>query len=168
MLEQDVPPRIYFGYFGSSNTVLKSGLERDELEKTSKIIAFEIEEAGVWDIWPKIVIKAACDYADSYKSKEWQPYAAAVAAAELKAILQKLEIPDEIGSSTGRRICPSSMYNYAYKLADSANTFPNANVDRASSNANNLSNSTNHVFQGSTVYGGIHHYNDQFTGKRPN
>ena len=100
-LDRDVTPSIHFGYFGSSNSVLKSGLERDRLAKTDKIIAFEMEGAGVWDFCSTIVIKAACDYADSHKNKKWQTYAAAVAAAGLKAFLQELEFPDAEASPKG-------------------------------------------------------------------
>lgn len=85
---------MHFGIFGSSNRVMKSGLYRDKLAKDKKIIAFEMEGSGVWDVYPTIIIKAACDYADGYKTKKWQPYAAAVAAAGLKAFLQELEYCD--------------------------------------------------------------------------
>ena len=95
-----VTPSIHFGYIGSSNTVLKSARDRDELAKT-KIIAFEMEAAGVWDICQTVVIKAVCDYADSHKNKQWQGYAAAVAAAGLKAFLRELEFPEEVVSSGG-------------------------------------------------------------------
>jgi hypothetical protein len=40
---------------------------------------------------PVGVIRGVCDYGDEHKNKEWQPYAAAMAAAYAKAIL--LEIP---------------------------------------------------------------------------
>jgi nucleoside phosphorylase len=46
-----------------------------------------MESAGVWDIFPCVVIKGACDYADSHKAKAWQRYAAATAAACMKAFL---------------------------------------------------------------------------------
>ncbi|KAL2128280.1 hypothetical protein VTI74DRAFT_9392 [Chaetomium olivicolor] len=46
-----------------------------------------MEGAGVWDIFPCVVIKGACDYADSHKTKAWQRYAAATAAACMKAFL---------------------------------------------------------------------------------
>lgn len=31
-----------------------------------------MEGAGKWDILLTILVKSACDYADSYKSKVWQ------------------------------------------------------------------------------------------------
>jgi hypothetical protein len=54
-----------------------------------KVIAFEMEGAGAWDYLPTVVIKSVCDYADSHKNKEWQGYAAATAAACVKALLEE-------------------------------------------------------------------------------
>jgi nucleoside phosphorylase len=82
-------PEIHFGYFASGDKVMKSGEDRDELAASEDVIGFEMEGAGVWDNFPGcVVIKAVCDYADSHKNKSWQNYAAAVAAACLKAFLQ--------------------------------------------------------------------------------
>ena len=94
-LSDGSPPRIFFGRFGCANTVMKSGLDRDCIAEKDELIAFEMEGSGVWDSFPTIVIKSACDYADSHKSKEWQPYAAATAAAGLKALLEKWEVIDD-------------------------------------------------------------------------
>ena len=92
---ESVPsPRIHFGCYGSANTVLKSGSDRDELAKEHHLIAFEMEGAGIWDTFPTIIVKSACDYADSHKNKQWQEYAAATAATAMKALLETLELPD--------------------------------------------------------------------------
>jgi nucleoside phosphorylase len=90
----DFTPSIHLGRFGSANTVMKSGLDRDRIATADEIIAFEMEGAGVWEQHPTVVIKAACDYADSHKNKEWQDYAAAMAAACLKVFLREWFIPD--------------------------------------------------------------------------
>ncbi|KAL3462601.1 hypothetical protein BJX64DRAFT_288291 [Aspergillus heterothallicus] len=82
-------PRIHFGMVGSGDTVMKSGLHRDRTAAQHGIIAFEMEAAGVWDTLPCLVIKGVCDYADSHKNKDWQNYAAASAAACLKAVLDE-------------------------------------------------------------------------------
>ncbi|KAG6979501.1 hypothetical protein FocnCong_v010031 [Fusarium oxysporum f. sp. conglutinans] len=85
----DVPlrPAIHFGLIASGDTVMQSGEDRDRLASTEDVIAFEMEGAGVWDSFPCIIIKGGCDYADSHKSKVWQRYAAATAAACAKAFL---------------------------------------------------------------------------------
>ncbi|KAG7402588.1 Nephrocystin-3 [Fusarium oxysporum f. sp. rapae] len=80
-------PAIHFGLMASGDSVMKSGENRDKIADAGDSIAFEMEGAGVWDNFPCIVIKGACDYADSHKSKVWQRYAAATAAACTKAFL---------------------------------------------------------------------------------
>ncbi|KAF5268790.1 hypothetical protein FOXYS1_307 [Fusarium oxysporum] len=80
-------PAIHFGLMASGDSVMKSGEDWDREVEARDIVAFEMEGAGVWDILPCIVIKGACDYADSHKSKVWQRYAAATAAACMKAFL---------------------------------------------------------------------------------
>ncbi|KAH7191295.1 hypothetical protein DER44DRAFT_678162 [Fusarium oxysporum] len=46
----------------------------------------EMETAGTMNRIPVGVIRGVCDYADEHKNKEWQPYAAAMAASYAKAI----------------------------------------------------------------------------------
>ncbi|KAJ5938120.1 hypothetical protein N7454_004462 [Penicillium verhagenii] len=81
-------PLVHFGLIASGETVLKSGIKRDAIADEAKVIAFEMEGAGVWDSIPCVVIKGVCDYADSHKNKIWQDYAAMTAAASAKAFLQ--------------------------------------------------------------------------------
>ncbi|KAF5572479.1 kinesin light chain [Fusarium pseudoanthophilum] len=85
----DIPPKpaVHFGLMASADTVMKSAEDRDRIASTEDVIAFEMEGAGVWDSFPCIIIKGGCDYADSHKSKVWQRYAAATAAACAKALL---------------------------------------------------------------------------------
>lgn len=85
---EDWLPVIHFGSYASGDTVMKSSEHRDQIAEREQVIAFEMEGAGVWEIFPCIIIKAACDYADSHKSKQWQDYAAVTAAACLKACLE--------------------------------------------------------------------------------
>ncbi|KAK5449977.1 hypothetical protein LTS15_008550 [Exophiala xenobiotica] len=88
---------VHFGVMGSGDSVMKSGQRRDRLAKDFGIIAFEMEGAGVWDHFSSIVVKGVCDYADSHKNKKWQMYAAATAAAGMKAFLKQwaLEANDQ-------------------------------------------------------------------------
>ncbi|KAM0257685.1 hypothetical protein ACHAQJ_004250 [Trichoderma viride] len=81
-------PAIHFGLMASGDTVMKFGEERDKLAQRDQVLGFEMEGAGVWDNFSSVmVIKGACDYADSHKTKVWQNYAAATAAACTKALL---------------------------------------------------------------------------------
>lgn len=87
-LGQDNPqPVVHFGLIASGDTVVMSCKDRDAMARQEGIIAFEMEGSGVWDSFPCVVIKGACDYADSHKTKVWQRYAAATAAACMKAFL---------------------------------------------------------------------------------
>jgi nucleoside phosphorylase len=80
-------PQIHYGLIASGNQVMKHGLTRDRLRKDLNVLCFEMEAAGLMDIFPCLVIRGICDYADSHKSKIWQGYAAAVAAAYAKELL---------------------------------------------------------------------------------
>jgi nucleoside phosphorylase len=82
-------PRVHFGFVGSKDTVMKSGHHRDLTAAQHNLIAFEMEAYGIWDNLPCLVIKGVCDYADSHKNKHWQHYAAATAAACMKAVLEE-------------------------------------------------------------------------------
>jgi nucleoside phosphorylase len=83
-----VQPAVHFGLIASGDKVMKSGEERDDIAERDGVIGFEMESAGIWDVFPSIVIKGACDYSDSHKTKMWQRYAAATAAACTKAFLE--------------------------------------------------------------------------------
>lgn len=81
-------PAIHIGRIASGDTVMKSGKDRDSIAKEDGVIAFEMEGAGVWDEVPCVVVKGVCDYADCHKNKRWQDFAAATAAAAMKALLE--------------------------------------------------------------------------------
>ena len=75
-------PMIHYGGIASGNQVIKCGQTRDRLaQQLGGNICFEMEAAGLMDNFPCLVIRGISDYADSHKNKEWQKYAAAVAAA---------------------------------------------------------------------------------------
>jgi hypothetical protein len=74
------------------------------------ILCFEMEAAGLMDNFPCLVIRGISDYADSYKRDEWQRYAAAVAAAYAKELLQTIpetatENSDLATDRAGTRTC---------------------------------------------------------------
>jgi nucleoside phosphorylase len=74
-------PQIHYGLIASGNQVMKDAQTRDRLAQKSSILCFEMEAAGMMNQLPCLVIRGICDYADSHKNKEWQGYAAVVAAA---------------------------------------------------------------------------------------
>ncbi|KAL6814484.1 hypothetical protein J3E69DRAFT_375895 [Trichoderma sp. SZMC 28015] len=90
-------PILHFGLVATGDTVMRSGKDRDSIAARDKVIAFEMEGAGVWEIFPAaLVIKGVCDYADSHKNKTWQAYAAATAAAASKAFLEHWSITTDL------------------------------------------------------------------------
>jgi nucleoside phosphorylase len=83
----DLTPTIHYGTIGSSNTVVKDGVTREQLKNDLGLLCVEMEAAGLMDDFQCLVIRGICDYADSHKNKRWQPYAAATAAAYAKELL---------------------------------------------------------------------------------
>ena len=80
-------PRIHHGVILSGNQVIKDAQTRDDLARTHNALCVEMEAAGLKDDFPCLVIRGICDYADSHKTKKWQPYASAAAAAFAKELL---------------------------------------------------------------------------------
>ncbi|CAG7920995.1 unnamed protein product [Penicillium olsonii] len=78
---RDDQPQVHYGLIGSSDLVIKHGLTRDKMAHDLGIICLETEAAGLMNDFPCIVIRGICNYADSHKKKEWQPYAAVTVAA---------------------------------------------------------------------------------------
>ncbi|KAL5591167.1 hypothetical protein FOBRF1_014724 [Fusarium oxysporum] len=83
-------PKIHYGGIASSNQVMKDAVTRDRLAQELDIICFEMEAAGLMDVLPCLPIRGICDYSDSHKAKDWQKYAAAVAAAYATEFLEAL------------------------------------------------------------------------------
>ena len=74
--------KVHYGTIASGNQVIKDGVTRDMLSsELGGVLCFEMEAAGLMNDFPCLVIRGICDYADSHKNDQWQPYAAASAAA---------------------------------------------------------------------------------------
>lgn len=85
--EDEDNPAIHYGLIASANQLMKNALHRDSLAAEKDVLCFEMEAAGLMNHFPCLVIRGICDYSDSHKSKEWQGYAAMVAAAFAKDLL---------------------------------------------------------------------------------
>src|SRR5262249_29848999 len=98
---------VHFGTIASGNQVIKDGTTRDRLSsELGGVLCFEMEAAGLINIFPCLVIRGICDYADSHKNKRWQPYAAATAAVCAKEILSV--IPEvEVAKTSPSQQCDS-------------------------------------------------------------
>ncbi|MCY1138142.1 hypothetical protein OWR29_09050 [Actinoplanes sp. Pm04-4] len=88
----DHAPKVHFGAVGSADVLLKSGSLRDELAARHRVLAFEMETAGVaagvanrgvnW-----FVVRGIVDYCDEYKNDVWHQYGSLVAAGGVRALL---------------------------------------------------------------------------------
>ncbi|CAI7620936.1 unnamed protein product [Penicillium pancosmium] len=83
-------PMIHYGLIASSNSLMKDAHARDKLATEKDVLCFEMEAAGLMNSFPCLVIRGICDYSDSHKNKEWQGYAAMVAAAYAKDLLNRI------------------------------------------------------------------------------
>jgi len=88
-------PRVFHGRIGSGNGVLADPIMRDNLRDNLRIKAVEMEGAGLADAsWTAnvgyLVIRGTCDYCNSTKNDEWHHYAALIAAAYARTVLEYL------------------------------------------------------------------------------
>lgn len=81
-------PCVHYGTIGSANQVLRYPVTRYKLREEMNILCVEMEAAGLMHDFPCVVVRGICNYCDSHKNEEWRPYAAAVAAAYSKELLQ--------------------------------------------------------------------------------
>ncbi|KAL3461824.1 nucleoside phosphorylase domain-containing protein [Aspergillus heterothallicus] len=115
--------RVYYGTIASGNRVIKDGVTRDRLsQELGGALCFEMEAAGVVNTLPCLVIRGICDYCDSHKNKDWQGYAAMVAAACAKELLNVLPTPET--SAKGIDIAAKARFEAIFvsdQLIDRAN-----------------------------------------------
>lgn len=97
-------PRIFMGTIASANTVLKNPNKRDALRDKFGVKAVEMEGSGVADAtWIEgagyLVVRGICDYCNPDKTDKWQEYAAIVAAAYTRALLESMPVISATTSS---------------------------------------------------------------------
>jgi len=88
--EDEDDTEIHYGLIASANQLMKDPTVRDKLAAEKDVLCFEMEAAGLLNHFPCLVIRGICDYSDSHKNKEWQGYAAMVAAAYAKDLLCRI------------------------------------------------------------------------------
>ncbi|RDW84050.1 uncharacterized protein DSM5745_04376 [Aspergillus mulundensis] len=90
--------RVHYGTVASGNQVIKDGVTRDRLSRElGGVLCFEMEAAGVVNTLPCLVVRGICDYCDSHKNKDWQRYAATVAAVCTREIFDIIPAPQVTG-----------------------------------------------------------------------
>lgn len=100
------PLRVFIGPIASANKLLKNPLKRDELRDQFGIKAVEMEGSGIADAaWNAeagyLIIRGICDYCDQNKGDDWQKYAAVVAAAYTRALLESMPVLNSILNQSG-------------------------------------------------------------------
>ena len=88
--EEEDNPAVHYGLIASANQLMKDALIRDRLACEKDVLCFEMEAAGLMNLFPCLVIRGICDYSDSHKNKKWQGYAAMAAAAYAKDVLCRI------------------------------------------------------------------------------
>jgi nucleoside phosphorylase len=80
--------QMHYSTILSGDRVMKSEVTRDKISaQFHNALCFEMEAAGLMDVFPCLVVRGICDYSDSHKNKDWQEYAAATAAAYARELL---------------------------------------------------------------------------------
>ncbi|KAI9781882.1 MAG: hypothetical protein M1839_005676 [Geoglossum umbratile] len=102
---------IHYGVIASANQLMKDASVRDKLAAEKGILCFEMEAAGLMNHFPCLVIRGICDYSDSHKNKEWQGYAAMVAAAYAKDLLYHI-LPNRLEAEKRISYILSSFQEY--------------------------------------------------------
>ncbi|AKB51629.1 hypothetical protein MSBRW_2376 [Methanosarcina barkeri str. Wiesmoor] len=87
--------RVFIGPIASANILQKDPKARDKLRDKFGVKAIEMEASGIADAtWNHevgyLVVRGICDYCDSHKNDEWQQYAAVVAAAYTRALIESM------------------------------------------------------------------------------
>jgi len=93
-------PVVHYGLIASADSLMRDAEIRDKLAEEADVLCFEMEAAGLMDHFPCLVIRGICDYCDTHKNKRWQGYAAAVAAAYAKELLDIIPTGERTQSPT--------------------------------------------------------------------
>ncbi|MFD0465086.1 hypothetical protein ACFQY9_27840 [Microvirga aerilata] len=88
-------PLIHGGVIGAADTLQKDPKMRDHLRDALGVRAIEMEASGLQTAaWAQskdiFVIRGICDYCDAFKNNDWQEYAALVAAAYARALIEHM------------------------------------------------------------------------------
>lgn len=97
-------PRVFLGLIASANVLLKDPVKRNTLRDKFKVKAIEMEGSGIADAtWHDaigyFIVRGTCDYCNPDKGDEWHNYAALIAAAYTRVLIEMLPGPQQ--SDTG-------------------------------------------------------------------
>ncbi|PLN80386.1 nucleoside phosphorylase [Aspergillus taichungensis] len=98
--------RVHYGLIASGGQAIADARFRDSLDEYlgGDVLCVETGAAGLNDDFPCLVIRGISNYADSQTTDEWQEYAAGVAAACARELLQYVQPSDAVGGRSGQDI----------------------------------------------------------------
>ena len=108
-------PRVFHGRIGAGNIVLADPVKRDYLRDRFGIRAVEMEGSGLADAaWVAsvgyLVTRGTCDYCNSTKSDDWHHYAAVIAAAYARTVVEYLHpLPSAVSKPTSPPSLPAML-----------------------------------------------------------
>ncbi|CAI0649053.1 unnamed protein product [Colletotrichum noveboracense] len=106
--EEDDNPTIHYSLIASGNQLMKDAHIQDKLAAERNVLCFEIEAASLMNHFPCLVIRGICDYSDSHKNKEWQGFAAIIAAAYARDLLHQIALSSVKAERQIREVLGSS------------------------------------------------------------
>jgi nucleoside phosphorylase len=86
---------IHYGTIASGSWLMKNAHVRDLLAQQKGVMCFEMEAAGLMNHLPCLVVRGICDYSDSRENEDRQGYAAMVAAAYVRDLLERM-VPSRV------------------------------------------------------------------------
>lgn len=86
-------PKLFFGEIASANKLMKNVQTRIEIQEKFDALVVEMEASGIADATDNgeigyLVVRGICDYCDNFKNDIWQEYAALVAAAFTRSLIE--------------------------------------------------------------------------------
>ena len=83
-------PRVFYGIIASANRVMKDANVRDKFAREKNVLCFEMEAAGLMNIFPFLIIRGISNYSDTHKNDDWKGYASLAAAVYAKDLLSHI------------------------------------------------------------------------------
>ncbi|KAJ5653898.1 hypothetical protein N7490_000901 [Penicillium lividum] len=81
---------VHYGMIACGNLIIKDAIIRDKLSAELDVLCFQMDAAAVTSQLPCLRIRGICDYSDSHNYKQWQGYAAMIAAAYARDLLHQI------------------------------------------------------------------------------
>jgi len=105
-------PRVFRGPIGAANVVLADPCKRDALRDRFGLRAVEMEGFGIADAaWVAdvgyLIVRGTCDYCNSCKNDHWHKYAALIAAAYARTVVEYLR-PIDLRGLKSTQVVPTA------------------------------------------------------------